>query len=409
MRSILKRFVIFGLILLGLLVVAAIVIMLLEPRREIQPPPLSQLREQQKAELLSYLQHTGLPPEDYIISKFKQYDVIMLGEYHRVRHDPLFVQRLIPILYRNGIHLLGFEFSLPEDQERIDQLISAKEYDESLAIDILRNFGGIWPFRQYLDVFKAAWSVNSTLPPNAERFRILALTPRVDWEKANYGTEQEQLIQKQLANTMDSVSAIIVEREAFQNGKKILVYCGRHHAFSKFRQPAWDEYSSEFLGRYAEGRAGQRLHRKYPDKVITVMLNAPNWYPACQTWGLPFGGVIDRIFRMYQKPVGFDVPGSPFGNLIDSSSVFSLGYGKIRCSDFCDGYIVLDQIKNYQGPTLIDGWLNGVSFSDFTKRLPKKVPWFVLHPSIFMWVIKDDADIAKRFRALPLELEERQK
>jgi hypothetical protein len=367
-------------------------------------PPLAPIDDGQKAELLAYLGERGLPPADYLLAKFEDHDVVLLGELHRIRHDPLFVQELIPLLYSRGIRVLGFEFVFTEDQPDVDQLLSGDAYDEKLAIDILRRPGGIWPYQEYLDVFKAVWRLNSNLPPDAEPFRLAGLAPRVDFEMMRFGTDEERRDQRRRLSLGDSVYAAVIERESLERGGKMLVYLGRHHAFSRFQQPNLDN-NYEFTGSFSQRRAGQRLRADYPDRVTTVMLHSPFWSPSYRTWILPFGGVVDQVYAEHRSPVGFDVEGSPFAGATDSLSMYALGHGRITLADFCDGYIVIDSLANYREATLVSGWFEGKSFSEFKRQLPRDLPFFVVHPRILTWMLKEDAaGMTNRFGALARQL-----
>src|SRR5579862_8983914 len=64
-------------------------------------------------------------PEDYVIGKFQNHDIVFLGELHHVQQNLDFVQRLIPKLYASGIYTLGWEFTNTEDQASLDQLLNA--------------------------------------------------------------------------------------------------------------------------------------------------------------------------------------------------------------------------------------------------------------------------------------------
>ena len=371
---------------------------------EVALPPLVRIGDDQKAELLAYLEQHGQPPADYILAEFQEHDVVLLGELHRIRHDPLFVQELIPLLYNSGIRVLGFEFVYTEDQPDVDRLLSGEAYDEKLAIDILRRPGGIWPYQEYLDVLKAAWRVNSNLPPDAEPFRLAGLGPRVDFEKLRFGTDEERSEQRRRLSSGDSVYAAVIERESLERGEKMLVYLGRHHAFSRFEQPNVNS-NYEFIGSFSQRRAGQRLRVKYPDRVTTVMLHSPFWSPSYRTWILPFGGVVDQVYAEHRDPVGFDVEVSPFAGAIDSLSMYALGHGQITLSDFCDGYIIIDSMASYRAVTMVPSWFDGTSFSRFKRRLPRDLPFFVVHPRILIWMLKEDANgMTNRFAALAEQL-----
>ena len=90
--------------------------------------------------LEEYLNENYMNPEDYIISKYKDHDIVIIGEYHRIKHDLELIHHLIPMLYENGIYTLGIEFAKREDQFLIDSVLSSSTYDENLARQITFNF-----------------------------------------------------------------------------------------------------------------------------------------------------------------------------------------------------------------------------------------------------------------------------
>jgi hypothetical protein len=407
MMKLIKRLAKYTLLSLGSLVALWVVLKLLfppaqPPSLKTGPPPLAHFTPGQKELLSRFLDSAGLAPAEYICRKFRESDVVMLGELHRIQHDPIFVQSLLPELYRHGVYRLGFEFSNLEDQDNIDRLLSAPAYDEAAAIRILRNLGsGMFPWKEYLDIYRAAWELNAALPPESPPFRVIALMPLVDGEKLNTGTAAERAMEKYRMTMGDSVMAAVIEREAFGKGMKMLVYCGENHGFTRFRQPFYTEDSLTFGGGFAENRAGQRLLRNHPGRVVTVLLHSPQMYPAYRLYGYPFGGILDQVFAGHPVARGFDIPGTPFADLVDSMSLFAIGYGSVRFSDYCDGYIILGQPRNYKNVTSITDWFQDVSFSDFKNRFITPLPPIVFHPWIFMYLLKSDADIESKFKDLP--------
>ncbi len=139
-------------------------------------PPIPSIEE-----LSAYIQDNQISPAEYVISKFKDHDVVFLGEFHRIRHDAELVQNLIPLCYNNGIHLLALEFANRKDQHLIDSLLALPEYDESIAQLVTFNNGPSWAYREYLDIYKAAWELNRSIPEEAPRFRIIGVNCSGDW------------------------------------------------------------------------------------------------------------------------------------------------------------------------------------------------------------------------------------
>ena len=113
-----------------------------------------------KIELLRYLREHPETPEKYVVGKFTQYDVVFMGEWHRIRHDVQLVHRLIPKLYRAGVRHLGIEFGNYEDQDLVDQLITADTYDERLARKLMFRYFVWWGYREYQDIYRKAWEFN---------------------------------------------------------------------------------------------------------------------------------------------------------------------------------------------------------------------------------------------------------
>lgn len=57
----------------------------------------------QRARLADYIKTHYQSPTEYILHKFVDHDIVFLGEWHRIKHDPVLVQSLIPALYANGM------------------------------------------------------------------------------------------------------------------------------------------------------------------------------------------------------------------------------------------------------------------------------------------------------------------
>jgi hypothetical protein len=142
-------------------------------------------------ELTSYVKAHWQTPEDYIVGKFKKYDVVFVNEGHRIKQDPELIQHLIPRLYKAGVRNLGFEFARYSDQADMDRLIAAPTYDENLSRRLLFNMFVGWGYKEYLDVLRSAWALNRSLPVSAPKFRIVGLGSTADWSKARENMSEQ--------------------------------------------------------------------------------------------------------------------------------------------------------------------------------------------------------------------------
>jgi hypothetical protein len=327
--------------------------------------PLPTLEPGQHAELRAWLDEHGTAPELYVASKFKDHDIVFLGEYHRIRHDVLLVKNLIPILYRSGVYYLGLEFLRAWDQVDIDSLLSADVYDEALANRLFWNEWPFWGFQEYVDILQAAWRLNKSLPPDARQFRVVGLNARMDW--SHVWTKEDranpEILKKVfLDGDPDEVMAGTIEREILSKGEKALIYSGINHAYTVFQQPIVDEEKGELV-RLNSTRMGNRIYERIGDRSFTIFLHSP--WPAVTGYADPYvypvDGVIDALFAAIppeKQRLGFDVKGSPFGKLLAETALWAYAAQDFRLEMYCDGWIFQMPLSQYKGVTVIPGWFN---------------------------------------------------
>lgn len=79
-----------------------------------------------KERLLNYLAEHGNKAEDYVLSKFIEHDIVLLGEMHYVKQQVELYHRLIPKLGERGIRIIAYEFARREDQDLLDDLLGSE-------------------------------------------------------------------------------------------------------------------------------------------------------------------------------------------------------------------------------------------------------------------------------------------
>jgi hypothetical protein len=318
--------------------------------------------ERLKTELKSYIIKNYLTPEDYILSKFKDHDIVFVGETHYIKHDPGLIQKLIPLLYQKGVFTLGTEFGRREDQPLIDSLLNSSAYDENLARLITFNQFVLWGYKEYIDIYKAAWQLNQFLPQGKRKFRILGLNDSPDWSfvKTQEDKDNGDIKRKVWRGGGENLWAQTILDSVVAKGGKALIYSGIHHAFSEYKQPICD--GAKFI-RFEDRRMGNFVFQKIGKRAITIFLNGP-WYNALgydQPFVYPADGIIDEVMGemepKYQR-VGFDTRSTPFGKLTGETSIYRQGYNNFTLEMFCDGYIFQKPFSKYEGVTPIKGFIN---------------------------------------------------
>jgi len=137
--------------------------------------PLPELTAHQEETYGRFLKDHWQSPEQYVVSKFADHDIVLLGEWHRIDHDVKLVQNLVPLLYKSGVYNLGIEFGAYDFQPKVDALITGQEYDEQLARKLLFDWRYDWGYEEYEDIYRAAWKLNHSLPAGSPKFRVVNL------------------------------------------------------------------------------------------------------------------------------------------------------------------------------------------------------------------------------------------
>ena len=113
---------------------------------------MREISQEEKQGLIQYLSTHWKSPEDYVVEKFSDYDIVFIGEFHRIKHDLELIHNLIPRLYQVGVHNLGIEFGSYEYQDKVDSLITGDKYDEDLARWLMFKGDAFWGYKEYMEI-----------------------------------------------------------------------------------------------------------------------------------------------------------------------------------------------------------------------------------------------------------------
>ncbi|MBI5060184.1 ChaN family lipoprotein [candidate division KSB1 bacterium] len=335
----------------------------------------SLLTPQLKSTLSEYLQQHGQRPVEYVLTKFKDHDVVFIGEFHKLGQDLHFVQNLIPKLYADSVRILATEFARREDQPLIDSLLNSPTYDEMLARKIVFLQFVPWGFQEYVDIYKAAWTLNHDLPATAPRFRILGVNDSPDWSliKTEADRDNDEIKRQVWRGGGEKFWADVILNQV-NAGRKVCVYSGMHHAFSEFQQPIVDGATGKFI-RFETDRMGNFVYRAVGKRAITIFLHSP-WYKAGgYDKGLvrPVEGVVDALMAELGPtayPVAFDTKGTPFGSLPAPGAVYAAGYDAFKLQDYCDGYVFQLPFENMLTVSAIPDWYNESNLDHARLQVP---------------------------------------
>jgi hypothetical protein len=332
------------------------------------------LDPQFQSELNDWLAEHGKPPVDYVVSLFADHDVVFLGEWHRIKHDPEFIQSLLAPLYAAGVRTLATEFARREDQALVDSVTTDPQWHEDLARRITFNSLVTWGYREYVDVFRAAWEINRGRAGNAPRFQVLALGDSPDWSliaKPEDRDDPEVMRRVWRGGGEEHWAQVILD--VVNAGQKVLVYSGIHHAFTEYLQPI--VVDGRFV-RFEETRAGNYVFRAIGKRAVTVFLHAP--WPGSGGYNTevvhPADGVLDAFMLSREGGpygVGFSLTDSPFGRLPIRNAVYQHGYDDgFTPVRFADGWIYTKPIAEYTGVIAIPDWIDETNIEHAQRQMP---------------------------------------
>lgn len=350
--------------------------------------------------LVAYLKSHGMFPENYVVSKFRNHDIVFLGEYHRIKHDVELIHKLIPRLYKAGIYNLGIEFGCYEHQDKVDQLITAETYDENMARWLMFQQLSSWGYKEYEDIYRVAWQLNRSLPKHARKFRVVNLGYRPNWPARKEEMTSADWDKVWWNGDPDEHMADVVIKEFVNKGQKAMIYSGNRHAFTQYHQPIYDFEKKKFI-RFNTTRMGNLVFNKIGYRAFNIYLHAP-WEssanPDVDT--RPVHGIIDDVMaKLGNRPIGFDVKGSPFGAISDTASYYSLGHANFTLDKYCDGYIFQGRLQDYEGVTVDPLFVTDTNLEEaiaylanpaFRKRVKK--------PEDLISAMRRSADIKSRFK-----------
>lgn len=314
---------------------------------------------------------TAQAPGDYLLTKFRSADVVLLGEDHAVKQSVAFVTNAIPRLYAAGVTNLVMEFGAEEDQARLDQLVTAPAYDAQAARALMFNYNVMWSWQDYRDIYRAVWAFNRTLPLGKPPFRIVNMSYVFDWSGFT-GTRTPETLRHVFPRGMvDQFRAERIAREVLDRGQKALVLTGTLHAFTRFAAGQTQSDGDGFCQRTANA-LGNRLHAAYGTRITNVMLHQslPALPGRRDVFEQPGDGAVEQIMRQNgNRPAGFDLRGAPMGSIRDYS-YYGICDRDFTLADLFDGYIFLAPFKDLRAATPDAGFVDDANLERAIEQFP---------------------------------------
>jgi len=323
------------------------------------PVKTSEIPKSDYPYLADWLDQHAKPPQEYVIDLFKQHDLVIFGEGHNIKEHKEFLIGLIPQLYHKaGVRCIAWEFSRQADNDLLEKLVTAPEYDRAAALGFARDqLSHAWDSKEHWDVIEAVWRLNKSLKPDETRMRLTGISPNVDWceffitAKTNppESTEYRQIVLA-LAKKVDAIYAQPIEEEILAKGIKGLAYVGRAHDWTHYEFSNNGSVGGLNLDRPIMGSI---LYKKYGERVFQVCLGFGFYHP------------IEEVMALRgHQPVGFDLFASPFANILTPAGWDA---PEVPLSRVARGYVYLGPSANLHTNTPIKGFVTEDMFKKYQR------------------------------------------
>lgn len=338
-------------ILLGCLLCLVIVIAVLDTNKtSANQAPLAEKG------LLEKSYQSFQDPIEYVLGKLQDYDLVMIGERHWVRQEPIFIQNLIKRCFeKDAIDVVFLEFGHFKEQGTIDAFMEAKEYDPQPVVEVLRNSTDIgWGYQEYFDIFNLIYDENRKRSPS-ERVKLVLVNPSFDdvdlWSHFYKCLKLSPMPEKQKASMAgslydattdrDSCMADVIEMYRYEmNLIKGIYYAGGDHIRKDLQKK---DYGRRYFS------TGGMLARKYPGRVCCLTFhNAPDSWQDVNDFSY-----VEDLFRKHGSYFALDTSDPAVKHLRLKGDIFKEG---IALNEAFDGYIMLNQDSDYQPCDFIPGF-----------------------------------------------------
>ena len=318
-------------------------------------------RCEQPDAFVSYLKKNGQAPKSFVLDKLANHKLVIYGETHKrkaswdllksVINDPSFSKR-------TGIVFLEMS---SDSQEKMDRFFANESMDREIILDILRSVQSEgWDDRGMYEFVIDLWNLNRRLD---EKEKIKVVLADIQRPFGSMKTQEDLLNWLVNAPDRDQQMADIIEAsmKSRKDERGGLFIVGMGHAFKARIETDKFKWIS----------AGARLKERFSEQDVFITLtHMPIMDNSGNVEGLTNNGIFDNAFeRNRNKPVAFDLAGSPFGKeRFDVITELNSFEGVGNYEDNFDGYIFLMPLKD-EGPHYL---LPELISEDFIQELRRR-------------------------------------
>jgi hypothetical protein len=313
---------------------------------------------------VSYLEHYGKAPKQFILDALADYKIVIYGEIHRRRVSWQLMKELIndPSFYK----IAGTVFmELSSDkQEALNQFFSNKELDTEIIFHIFREFQWDgWYDKGSYEFLVSLWELNKSLPEK-DKIKVIACdipmplsSLKTSDDYQNF-TRHNQDRNEQMADIIEQVIKTSPDK------RHHLFIVGQAHVYKSPAIATEGEAASPNPALIRKHSAGYQLVDRFSDNDVFCMMSHSSGVN-----GKIRGGMFDYAFSCTgNKPVAFNLHDNPFGKEVFDAMPFAFKEETGSFENNYDGYIFLCPLEEEEEEYI----LYEVITDDFIKELKRR-------------------------------------
>lgn len=257
-------------------------------------------------------------PVDYVIHKFQQYDIVVLGErlhpedtqyglIYKIVNDPRFTEQVGLIYTETGSRSLQREVDAYLFNDNLD--CDLRNQDLLIIFQNL-NFYPVWGRPNFREFINNICNINVNLPLE-KKINVKFVDIPVKWSEIRTSSDFKACCSKSQLDLRDQKMAqFIIEDMAYQKqmgdfrNKKALVIMNAPHSYNNYVLS--DHTKGDMVTRY--------LFDNMPGKVANILIHSPAMTEEKEVYTAIQTGRWDAAFEVNKtKPIGFDFENTPFG------------------------------------------------------------------------------------------------
>lgn len=395
-------------IILGIVLISAIVAF----------KPFASAEKDKKERLIEYLkfiEKVDVSPKEYLLGLYKTHDLVMLceREHSEMTQYDLILDLIADQYFIDNVGAIFMEIGTCKIEKEIHDFLKKENLSEKEihdhVIEICReaSFYSLWNCYNYYKLLYQVYLINQNLSAD-KKVLIYPCDRYFSWDQIN--TTEECRAFRDIPYLRDSIMArnliegfyALKEKNTKQKAFIIMNF------FHSFTNIYWDKEKT------VKNRCtGGYLKEEFGDNLVSVLLNerkcskSPFTRPSAPVQG----GMWDAVFKYNgNKPIGFDLKGSPFGkdyydmveNMITQVLEETIEYD-LNYQDVFHGFIFYKPFEDLEMRWGIPGIITKDWEEEISRRLSIELGKELPIDTIYNWY--NEFDIRKTFNLSNIQAE----